>query len=127
MPYIVLLVMYITCLGLGLFTGLYLGVRTWFDLKVSLPVTIDYDREGRLKPEYGNGRLAAWIKKKAYMFLALFVLMFFLVMYFMDLPSAICFLIGLCLPILSQSRKFDRYERESTRAYLKKYAKYMYR
>lgn len=119
------LVLYITCVALGIITGLYLGVNMWFDLKVALPTSVDYDREGRLAKEWRGGRLAALIRRRVYLRCFLFALMFILLWIFVNLPGAFCFLVGLTVIIMAQGGRFDRYDRDCGRQYMKKYAKYL--
>ena len=119
------LLVYVTCVALGFMTSIYLGIAMWFALRVALPLSKEYDRDGRLKTEWSGGKLVSRIKLWVYLRIFLFAAMPVLLMIFLNIQGGLCFVLGFIVPIMSQASKFDHYSRESAKEYRQKYAKYI--
>ncbi|MBQ3287069.1 MAG: hypothetical protein IJH45_03860 [Firmicutes bacterium] len=108
---IVAIVVFFSCLFMGIVMGYYCGSPMYFDLKYAVPLTQRNEERHKVRKEWADGKLISHIKRAAYIRLAFIVAMAVLVAVFcvkfgspmVGVAGLICYLAGVAVFVLSQT------------------------
>lgn len=105
------IIVFFSCLGMGILIGYLCGAPLYFDLKYSLPLTRRNEERRKVRKEWADGKLISRIKRAAYIRAGLIAAMAVLVAWFCvwggnlmtGAAGLLCYLMGVGVFVLSQT------------------------
>ncbi|MBO7667654.1 MAG: hypothetical protein J6T26_04250 [Firmicutes bacterium] len=125
-------VLFFSCLFVGIVMGYYCGSPMYFDLKYAVPLTERNEERHKVRKEWAGGKLISRIKRAAYIRAAIIAAMAILVTWFCTwggnlmtgIAGLLCYLAGVAVFVLSQTSG-SVHDQEVLIKYRNKYRDYL--